>query len=293
MAISATDNTFYVGPWTFEITGEAGEEKSGNRFSFALSGEKHLAQITAPGFHFRSIKTLRKCVELAFQKKGNLSTRVDESKSDTLTLVLIQRTDYEEENTLSLDLAQVSQTVEDRLEYISQFISIGTKDRLSTQDGCKHPDLTVFHNGLTVVRHTGGSGHVSVSTGKPFSSGKHYFEIKVVRCLDNHCMIGVQSALNPLTPYAGLKPFDSGKSLYGYNGHCYYDNTNSDYGLGGFVPGDYVGLHLDMDAKTVTFFINGRGGAPRNLAGTTYYFVINVYSVGDTVELLPQYCAHQ
>ena len=300
MASPATDNLFYVGPWTFEVTldeeklGLHAHSNSGEHFSLTISGEKQLAQITAPGFYFPSFEALRKCVELALQKKETLSARVEKScKDSTRNLVLAQRTPYAGEITFSLEMTEVPQTVENRLEYISSFISTWTKDRLSSLENCKHANLTVFHNGLAVVKHTGGNGHVSVSTGKPFTYGKHYFEVKIVRCVSNYCMVGVQSTLQPLTPYAGANPFATGKSIYGANGHCYRDNTSADYGLGGFGPGDYVGLLLDMDAKKVTFYINGRSGAPMDLVDHTYYFVINVHSVGDTVKLLPKYCRHE
>lgn len=300
MASPAADNLFYVGPWTFEVTLD--EEKlglhaysnSGERFSLSISGEKQLAQITAPGFYFPSFEALHKCVELSLQKKENLSARVEKScKDNTQTLVLVQKTQYAGDITLSLELTEVPQTVESRLEHISSFISKWTKDRLSSLENCKHAQLTVLHNGLAVVKHTGGNGHVSVSTGQPFTYGKHYFEVKIVRCVSNYCMVGVQSTLLPLTPYAGANPFATGKSIYGANGHCYRDNTSADYGLGGFGPGDYVGLRLDMDAKKVTFSINGRNGASMDLVDDTYYFVVNVYSVGDTVKLLPKYCSHE
>ena len=301
MSSTATDHLFYVGTWMLEVT--TGEEKVsidaysniGERFSLIILGEKQLAQITAPGFYFPSFEALHKCVELAFQKKGNLSARVEKSKDSVLSLVLVQLTPYAGETTLSLELVEVPQTVECRLEHISSFITTWTKDRLSSQDTCKHANLTVFHNGLAAVKHTGGDGWVSVSTGKPFKYGKHYFEVKIVRCVGNCCMVGVQSSLPPLTPYPGANPFATGKAIYGNNGHCYRDNTNADYDIGVFGPGDYVGLLLDMNEKKVTFFINGRNGAPMDLQDPTgtYYFVIGVYSVGDAVKLLPKYCRHE
>ena len=302
MASRAADSShFYLGSWTFEIA--PGKDKlgidaysnSGEQFSLTISGEKQLAQITAPGFYFPSFEALCKCVTLALQKNANLSARVEKSKDSALSLVLVQLTPYAGEITLSLEMAEVPQTIERRLDHITSFINgcNWTKDRLSSQEEHKHANLTVFHNGLAVCKHAGGNGHVSVSTGKPFTYGKHYFEVKIVRCANNYCMVGVQSSLAPLSPYPGANPFATGKAIYGANGHCYRDNTSADYGLGGFGPGDYVGLHLDMDAKKVTFYINGRSGAAMDLADSTYYFVINVYSVGDTVKLLPKYCRHE
>ena len=300
MASSAISE-FYLGPWSIEIAPSqtkltiSAYSNSGERFSLTVADANQLAHLNVPGFYLPSFEALQKCVEFAVQKKENLSASVEKCKENELSLVLVQNSPVFGESKLSLELVKVTQMLETRLENISSFISTWTKDRLSSQETCKHANLTVFHNGLAVVKHTGGNGHVSVSTGKPFTYGKHYFEVKIIRCTSNACMVGVQSSLSPLTPYPGLNPFATGKAIYGNNGYCYRDNTNADYGLGGFGPGDYVGLLLDMNEKKVTFFINGRKGAPMDLQDPTgtYYFMINVHTVGDCVEFLPQYCWHE
>jgi len=163
------------------------------------------------------------------------------------------------------------------------------EDRFTT---C-HTDMKLFHGNLAVVKFQGGSGWIVATLGTLFTQGKHYLECKIIRALSNHVMIGVQESTTVFAPYPGASPLSTGKGFYGSNGHCYFDNSSSDYGLGTFGAGDYVGALLDMDNKNISFTLNGREGATRPLAGNAYCFVVSVHSVGDAVEILPEFCYHR
>jgi len=169
-----------------------------------------------------------------------------------------------------------------------------TLDRFSSHASHCHPNIRVFLNGYGVTKVSGGAEHDSVSTGVPYSNGIHHFVIKIIKCANNYCMVGVQETLAALSPFPGHASIP-GVSLYGHNGFCYVGGSYPDYSLGGFGPGDYVGLTLNMRAnpKTVTFSINGREGLPKTLTGATYYFIVNVHTAGDSVKLCNNYCYHK
>jgi len=156
-----------------------------------------------------------------------------------------------------------------------------------------HPNLQLFHGSLAVVKTGSANGHNSVTTGRAYTQGQHYLEFRAIRGVSNSLMIGVQPNNVILEGYPGIAAVPKGRALYGQNGHWYYDGTNANYGLGGYGPGDHVGVLLDMDNKRLTFHINGRAGPPSSLTETQYYFIVNVHSLGDAVEILPKFCWHK
>jgi len=170
-----------------------------------------------------------------------------------------------------------------------------TLNQFSSHASHCHPNLRVFLNGYGVTKVSGGAEHNSVSTGLPYSNGIHHFVIKIIKCASNYCMVGVQETLAALQPYPGHASIPTGVSLYGSNGFCYAGGSKSVNSLGGFGPGDYVGITLNMRAnpKTVTFSMNGKEGLPKTLTGATYYFIVNVYTAGDSVKLCSNYCYHK
>jgi len=154
-------------------------------------------------------------------------------------------------------------------------------------------NLQNYNNGLAMVKFQNGSAHDSFTTGIKYVKGVHFLMFRVIRSVSSYCMIGVQSELKELTPYPGHSSFPTGKALYGANGHVYADGSSSDYGLGGYQAGDYVGCLLDMNKKCLVLSINGRAGKELPLADNGYYMVANVYYVGDSVEIMPQQCYHK
>jgi len=150
-----------------------------------------------------------------------------------------------------------------------------------------------FSNGFTLVSKMAGNGtHESASTGIAYERGKHFWLVKIIRAANNYTMIGVSETLAPYQPYPGANPFATGKSLYGHNGHCYENDMNSDYGIGTFQQGCYVGLLLDMDNKAVKFSINGIEGKEKTLTGNSYHFIVNIHTSYDAVEIIQEHCWH-
>jgi len=194
---------------------------------------------------------------------------------------------------LALEPLQIS--VDQRIDQLARLIEHRTHDKFSDSPGHINPGLMLSHNGRVVVKKKDApqNQHSSATTGCSFQRGRHYIEVKLIRCANNHCMVGVQSHLGPLTPFPGHSIFPTGKSFYGHNGHIYSGGTNANYNMGGFGPGDYIGVLLDMDRKKVTFFINGQSGEELALEEESYHFIVNVYSNFDAVKILPRYCWHK
>lgn len=181
--------------------------------------------------------------------------------------------------------------VSERLDQVLRVVGPRTNDLLAD----RHPNIDQFHGGLGAVVARPCGLHASVTTGVEFTAGQHYLEWRLLRCLNNACMLGVaEYPLQVFTPYPGSAALTSGRSLYGHNGHLYRDGANAPYGLGVFGPGEYVGVLLDMDARTVAFSINGRLGDSLPLSGKGgHCFVATLYTQGDAIELLPQHCWHR
>eukprot|EP01113_Clastostelium_recurvatum_P038908 TRINITY_DN5880_c0_g2_i1.p1 TRINITY_DN5880_c0_g2~~TRINITY_DN5880_c0_g2_i1.p1 ORF type:complete len:346 (-),score=30.91 TRINITY_DN5880_c0_g2_i1:171-1055(-) len=193
----------------------------------------------------------------------------------------------------SINLQPAAMHLEERLDRMERLIGTRTNDCFSTDDSKHHPNLRIFHNGLAMVKYQGGESHDSASLVNAYLHGQHYIEFRMIKCANGYCVIGVQESLAVLGTYPGYGANASGRAIYGHDGHYYEKNTHTDYGLGGFRSGDYVGVLLDMNAKQVTFYVNGRAGEAKALTGPSYYVIANLHTVGDAVELMPTYCWHR
>ena len=99
------------------------------------------------------------------------------------------------------------------------------------------------------------------------SSGKHYWEVTFDALTG--LTIGIANSTASLTSYLG---FDAnGWSYYSSNGNKVNNVTQVAYGAT-YVAGDIVGVALDMDAGTITFYKNGasQGQAYSGLSGTMF-----------------------
>jgi hypothetical protein len=114
----------------------------------------------------------------------------------------------------------------------------------------KHANLTLSNSNLTVTAQVGSpAGFQSLRSDVSKSSGKWYWESTIATV---PTLIGVGNSTATLSDYAG-----SGADSVGYYspGNIYRSGS----GNGSPTPytnGDVIGIALDMDAKTVTFYKN-------------------------------------
>jgi hypothetical protein len=101
------------------------------------------------------------------------------------------------------------------------------------------------------------------------SSGRWYWEVTVGTGLDD--IIGVGTSIAALTNFSATT---QGWAYRGLNGDVYHNSVGTAYGAT-FTTGDIIGVALDMNAGTITFYKNGvsQGVAYTGLTGTLYPMV--------------------
>jgi hypothetical protein len=142
--------------------------------------------------------------------------------------------------------------------------------------------------GLVATKGTYGSD--LVTSGKPLSEGRHFWEVVIADDPTGHCDFNI-GAVRP-----GL---DHEKSHWQSN-DAYYIHTNSGslYGngkfnadeQGKFAVGDRVGVLLDLDAGWLRFYHNGKRCGPGFTEGVTGPLVraAEIYdNVGTVLTVLP------
>lgn len=120
----------------------------------------------------------------------------------------------------------------------------------------KHADIALSNGNLTATK--GGSAlNRSVRSTLGVSSGKHYFEVRVVEGSVSPFMIlgvGVNDAAT-LPTAVGVSATSWG--YYEDTGQKHNNNTLSTYGNTWKTNGDVIGIALDMDSGKVWFSKNG------------------------------------
>lgn len=112
------------------------------------------------------------------------------------------------------------------------------------------------------------------------TSGKWYWEVTIGSTTLANWMVGVADASGSLASRA----WTGANGWYYYrNGDKYNNNTGSAYGAS-FTTGDMIGVALDMDAGTLTFYKNNssQGTAYSSLSGKTMQAALGNGTVGGT-----------
>jgi len=128
----------------------------------------------------------------------------------------------------------------------------------------KHASVTLSGGNLTATCTTA-YGLVRSTQGK--SSGKWYWEITFSGSASNYYLLGVGNSSAALANYLGSDAH--GKAYIGFTGQKWTSGAGAAYGLA-FTAGDVIGVALDMDAGTITFYKNNvsQGVAFTGLIGT-------------------------
>jgi hypothetical protein len=125
---------------------------------------------------------------------------------------------------------------------------------------------TVTNGNLQSVSGAGDTPTIRGTIG--VSSGKYYWEVLYSAGTSNACHIGVADSTATLstTNSTGANSWN----YYGVNGNKFNNGTGTAYGAS-YTTGDVIGVALDMDAGTLTFYKNNtsQGTAFTGLTGKT------------------------
>ena len=123
--------------------------------------------------------------------------------------------------------------------------------------------LTTLSNGNLDAVSTGGVGGISKGT-FALSSGKWYWEVT-----NNNGNTSIGIALVSVAPTISYLGIGQTWSYYTVNGNIYTNGTSYSYGAT-YGAGDVIGIALDLDNDTLTFYKNGvsQGVAATGLTGT-------------------------
>jgi trimeric autotransporter adhesin len=137
----------------------------------------------------------------------------------------------------------------------------------------KNSDFVLSNGNLTALVSGATTGIARATVGK--STGKWYWEVKPAA--GSFTMFGVAQAGHSLSAYVG----STIRSYYNFNGNK-YDTATTAYGAS-YSSTDTVGVALDMDSGTLTFYKNGvsQGTAFTGLTGTWYPSVTAMGDAGD------------
>lgn len=204
-----------------------------------------------------------------------------------ILISFITRADWEDfkEELKRLFLAMSSQRPQDLVYLPVQYHQI-RYDPSHAAAGIQFADENFF-----ITQNVSVSTHKCVFATEGYRTGIHYWEQRIIDdASDKYIMIGVsKNASVTISTFPGHGS-DKGVSYYGNNGYRYFANTHAGFGSI-FKSGDVIGTLLNMEHKTVTFYLNGqRVGTALGadyLTDDIYYPVVALHSLGHTVVSLP------
>lgn len=126
---------------------------------------------------------------------------------------------------------------------------------------------------------------------KLFTDGVYYWEITIDDCSNySHIMIGVMANSPELTPeklnstWLGSDAY--GYSWFGFNGTKYHESMSPSYDGNTFGKGDVIGVKLDLQARTLGFYKNGKYlGTAFRLKQKEFYAAVSLRQTGDKITL--------
>ena len=149
-------------------------------------------------------------------------------------------------------------------------------------------NLVLSDNNLSVTNNINKKWNsVRATTG--FSSGVHYWEVHIDKCVSKNIFIGVTTSSAVLDNYVG-----SDSQGWGYLANrAIWHNKGKSRSYGElYREGDTIGITLNFDTSTLSFSRNGKdlGVAVENIKGELYP-AFSMYNKGDKISLLPGKCS--
>jgi SPRY domain len=115
-----------------------------------------------------------------------------------------------------------------------------------------------------------------------FTTGIHYWTFQIISSASNHIMIGVSKDLNVTkSTYHGLTT--TGVFLSGHDGIVQWDGNREQSDSWRYTKGDVVGTLLNMNQKTITFYLNGSYCVVRDVTEEIYYPCISFIKLGQRI----------
>jgi hypothetical protein len=130
------------------------------------------------------------------------------------------------------------------------------------------PAMALLDGNLNITR--GGSGWGMCGSTIAVSTGKWYWEATLVQSGSGDGILGIHKTNTTLYQIVGYSGDPEGYA-YGGSGSKYNNTTGTAYGAS-FTNGDLIGVALDLDAGTLTFYKNNssQGTAFSSLSGEFY-----------------------
>jgi hypothetical protein len=156
------------------------------------------------------------------------------------------------------------------------------------------PGLFISDNNTHLRQNVASGAHHTCRTmGNGWTQGVHYWSVKIIdRSAEGRIMIGIiSSAFNVSLPqYVGQTSDSYG--FYPHNGQKYNNGANVVFTSDLPKNGDVIGVLLDLEARTLTYFKNGQilgtafGQIPLQGNDIKYYPAISCYELGNWVSLI-------
>lgn len=137
----------------------------------------------------------------------------------------------------------------------------------------------------TIIMESSSSwGAAMADMAKGFKSGKHVWEVEVVKSTTNYVGVGIATKQFNIDTYVGG---DSNSWGYQASQQLWHNSNSKTYGMN-FTTGDIIRVELDCGKHTLKFYKNGKdqGVAYSDLPTNVEFFpVIGCYNVGDSLKL--------
>ncbi len=119
-------------------------------------------------------------------------------------------------------------------------------DNLYLNENDKHADIDLYYNNTIAIKF-GSNGYISVRSNNSVSSGKTYWEYKIIgNVTPSNCCVGVGNSSALLNNYVGQNTNSWGLLQ---SGNLYYDGGWHSSGLGTFAIGDIIGIAINLDYR--------------------------------------------
>ncbi len=129
-----------------------------------------------------------------------------------------------------------------------------------------------------------------------WTQGVHYWSIRVAdKGPNGHVMVGIVSSAFDTSVLQNIGQKSDSYGFYLYNGHRVNNAQSTVFTTDLPKNGDVIGVLLDLDAQTLTYFKNGQilgtafGQIPLQSTNIKYHPAVAFYELGQWISLVKNY----